>query len=84
MERTRCLREWESLSPNNFHKNLEAEMREELCQMIMRSLPNISRTFFLIYDNTESQMRPLFVWASSRADAIDTIMSYNKWRAGRS
>ena len=52
-------------------------------EMVNRSLLNINRTFFLIYDNTENAMRPWLVWAASKPDAIETVQAWMKWTEGR-
>ena len=51
--------------------------------MVARSLPNINRSFFLIYDNTEGAMKPWLVWADGRADAIESVRILFKWTEGR-
>lgn len=52
-------------------------------EMVDRSLPNLNRTFFLVYDNRENQMKPWLVWAADRASAVECVGSYERWEATR-
>ena len=52
-------------------------------EMVGRSLPNLNRTFFLVYDNRQDQMKPWLVWAADRASAIECVGIWGKWTGPR-
>ena len=53
--------------------------RKLLAEMVIRSIPNINRSFFLALDKKYSDNRTWLIWAASRADAVECVDILGEW-----
>lgn len=58
----------------------QLDWTKPITEMVARSLPNLNRSFFLVVDQKYHENRPFFVWAASRADAVECVEEWGKWR----